>query len=113
MGITKKYSPISNYYSNSIYIMILIKILVLNSIVHGESDQKEIFGTVKVNSGIHVAKVKAVSCIDNSCWKTVENECVVDPKCFDLKCINGVIIKFKKGVLFQDEDKDLSGKKDI
>lgn len=36
--------------------MILIKILVLNSIVHGESDQKETFETVKVNSGIHVGK---------------------------------------------------------
>ena len=36
--------------------MILRKILVLISIVRGESDQKDTFETVKVNSGINVGK---------------------------------------------------------
>ena len=52
--ITRNYFPISNISIQ--FIMILIKILVLNSIVHGESDQKQTFETVKVNSGIHVGK---------------------------------------------------------
>ena len=36
--------------------MILRKILVLISIVRGESDQKDTFETVKVNSGINIGK---------------------------------------------------------
>ena len=36
--------------------MILRKILVLISIVHGENDQKDMFETVKVNGGINVGK---------------------------------------------------------